>query len=155
MRRSQNSIPINGQQGTCPIKLDTNIIVMKVMSCYSMLLGHDDVITWKQFPRYGPFVRGIHRSPVNSPHKGQWHGALVFSFICAWINASVNHREAGDLRRHRAIHDVIVMQFWNSCEFARKDIVWIILETVVSVYIIIGYRGGFLVNLSCYLDKIV
>ena len=32
---------------------------------------HDDVIKWKHFPRYWPFVRGIHRSPVNSPHKGQ------------------------------------------------------------------------------------
>ena len=39
---------------------------------------HDDVIKWKHFPRYWPFVRGIHRSPVNSPHKGQWHGAFVF-----------------------------------------------------------------------------
>ena len=35
------------------------------------------------FPRYWPFVRGIHRSPVNSPHKGQWRGALMFSVICA------------------------------------------------------------------------
>ena len=30
---------------------------------------HDDVIKWKHFPRYWPFVRGIHRWPVNSPHK--------------------------------------------------------------------------------------
>ena len=30
-------------------------------------LDHDDVIKWKQFPRYWPFVRGIHRAPVNSP----------------------------------------------------------------------------------------
>ena len=44
---------------------------------------HDDVIKWKHFPRYWPFVRGIHRSPVNSPHKGQWREALVFSLICA------------------------------------------------------------------------
>ena len=41
---------------------------------------HDDVIKWKHFPRHWPFVRGIHRSPVNSPHKGQWHGALMFFF---------------------------------------------------------------------------
>ena len=34
-------------------------------------LCHDDVIKWKHFPRYWPFVRGIHRSPVNFPHKGQ------------------------------------------------------------------------------------
>ena len=46
--------------------------------------GHDDVIKWKHFPRYWPFVGGIHRSPVNSPHKGQWRGALMFSLICAW-----------------------------------------------------------------------
>ena len=31
--------------------------------------AHDDVIKWKHFPRNWPFVRGIHRSPVNSPHK--------------------------------------------------------------------------------------
>ena len=30
---------------------------------------HDDVIKWKHFPRYCPFVREIHRWPVNSPHK--------------------------------------------------------------------------------------
>ena len=61
------------------------------------------------FPRYWPFVRAIHRSPVNSPHKGQWRGALVFSFICARINGWVNNRKAGDLRRHRGHYDVNVM----------------------------------------------
>ena len=71
---------------------------------------HDDVIKWKHFPRYWPFVRGIHRSPVNSPHKGQWRGALMFTLICAWINGWVNNGEAGDLRRYRAHYDVIVMQ---------------------------------------------
>ena len=45
---------------------------------------HDDVIKWKHFCRYWPFVQGIHRSPVNSPHKGQWCGALMFSLICTW-----------------------------------------------------------------------
>ena len=57
---------------------------------------HDDVIKWKHFPRYWPFVRGIHRSPVNSPHKGQWRGALMFSLICARINGWVNNGEAGE-----------------------------------------------------------
>ena len=70
---------------------------------------HDDVIKWKHFPRYWPFVRGIHRSPVNSPHKGQRRGALIFSLICVWINGWVNNREAGDLRRYRAHYDVSVM----------------------------------------------
>ena len=45
----------------------------------TILPGHDDVIKWKHFPRYWPCVRGIHRSPVNSPHEGQWHGAFMFS----------------------------------------------------------------------------
>ena len=70
---------------------------------------HDDVIKWKHFPRNWPFVRGIHRSPVNSPHKGQWRGALMFSLICGWINDWANNREAGDLRRYRAHYDVIIM----------------------------------------------
>ena len=48
-------------------------------------IHHDDVTKWKHFPRYWPFVRGIHRPPVNSPHKRQWRGALLFSLICAWI----------------------------------------------------------------------
>ena len=63
----------------------------------------------KKIPRYWPFVRGIHRSPVNSPHKGQWRGALKFSLIYVWKNGWVNNREAGDLRRYRAHYDVIVM----------------------------------------------
>ena len=52
---------------------------------------------------------GIHRSPVNSPHKGQWRGALIFSLIRAWINGWLNNREAGDLRRDLAHYDVTVM----------------------------------------------
>ena len=75
---------------------------------YQMFV-HDDVIKWKHFPRYWPFVRGIHRSPVNSPHKGQWRGALMFSLICVWIHSWTNNREAGDLRRYCAHYDVIVM----------------------------------------------
>ena len=72
--------------------------------------NHDDVIKRKHFPRYWPFVRGIHRSPVNSPHKGQWRGALMFSLICVWINGWVNNGEAGDLIRHRVHYDVTVMK---------------------------------------------
>ena len=72
-------------------------------------IWHNDVIKWKHFPRCWPFVWGLHRSPVNFPHKGQWRGALMFSLICAWINGWVKNREAGDLRCHRTHYDVIVM----------------------------------------------
>ena len=55
------------------------------------------------------WLRGIHRSPVNSPHTDQWCGALVFSLICVWRNSSVNNQDAGDLRGHRSHYDVTVM----------------------------------------------
>ena len=70
---------------------------------------HDDVIRRKLFPRYWPFVRGIRRPLVNSPHKGQWHGALMFSSICAWTNDWIKNRDAGDLRHHHAHYDVTIL----------------------------------------------
>ena len=67
------------------------------------------------------FLRGIHRSPVKSPHKCQWRGALMLSLICALINSRVNNREAGDLRCHRAHYDVTVIHisvaFYVHCLF--------------------------------------
>ena len=42
-----------------------------ISGCY-----HDDVIKWEQFPRYWPFLQGIHRWP----HKGQWRGAFDVFF---------------------------------------------------------------------------
>ena len=70
---------------------------------------HDDVIKWKHFPRYCPFVRGIHRSPVDSPHKDQWRRALMFSLICTWTNNWANNQDSGDFRRHRTHYDATVM----------------------------------------------
>ena len=67
------------------------------------------MVKWEHFPRYWPFVRGNHRSPVISPHKGQWHRALMFSLICACINSWINNRDSGDWRRHRAHYGVNVM----------------------------------------------
>ena len=46
-------------------------------------INHDDVIKWKHFPRYWPFVPGIHRGRWRM-HKGQWRGTLMFSLICVW-----------------------------------------------------------------------
>ena len=76
---------------------------------FGTTVSHDDVIKWKHFPRYWPFVREIHRSPVNFPHKGQWRGPLMFTLICTRMNGWVNNREAGDLRRYLVHYDVIVM----------------------------------------------
>ena len=80
-------------------------------NCVYLLCDYDNVIKWKHFLCYWPFVMGIHWSPVNSHHKCQWHGALMFSLICAWSNGWVNTSDAGDLRRHRAHYDVTVKRF--------------------------------------------
>ena len=74
-------------------------------------INHDDVIKWKHFPHYWPFVNSLFNG--NSPHKGQWRGALMFSLICVWIIGCVNNREAGDLRRYRVNCDVMVMSIHN------------------------------------------
>ena len=58
-----------------------------------------------EFTGPGEFLAG----PVNSSHKGQWLGALMFSLICTRINGWVNNREAGDLKRQRAHYDIMVM----------------------------------------------
>ena len=104
------------------------------------LFWHDDVIKWKNFPRYLPFVRGIHRSPVNSPHKGQWRRALMFSLICVWINGWVNNHEAGYLRRYRAHYEVIVMK--NPClerlifksDISTEQLLWVDATVCLTAY---------------------
>ena len=77
----------------------------------NFLNSHDDVIKWKHFLHYWPFVRGIHWSPVDSPHKGQWRGAFMFFFIFAWTNGWAKTGDTSDLRWHSAHYDVTVM--WN------------------------------------------
>ena len=73
---------------------------------FSYVVPHDDVIKWKHFPRYWPFVRAIHRSRGIPRTKAS---DAELSLISAWINGWVNNREAGDLRRNRTRYDVIVM----------------------------------------------
>ena len=95
---------------------DTAIFSMCWSTCVTWM--HGDVIKWKHFPRYWPFVRGIHWSPVNSPHKGQRRGAMIFSLIFAWINGWVNNGEVDDFRRHHGHYDVIAMV---QCEIAHVN----------------------------------
>ena len=88
---------------------------------------HDDVIKWKHFLSYWLFVRGIHWSPVNSPHKGQWSSALMFSLICAWIN----HQGTSDLRCSHAHYGVTVMYHWTALspsELLKAQTHWIQLS---------------------------
>ena len=59
---------------------------------------------------------------LNSPHKGQWRWALMFSSICAWINLWVNNREEDDLRCYRAHYDAIVMVTSDFHEWRRHEL---------------------------------
>ena len=89
---------------------DQKLYMKRILDPFCRL--HDDVIKWKHFPRYRSIERGIHRSPVNFPNKGQWRRALMFSLISVWTNGWLNTRNDGDLRRHPAHYDVTV--FWWS-----------------------------------------
>ena len=92
-----------------------------------LLCNHDDVIKWKHFPCDWPFVRRIHRPPVNSPHEGQWCRTLMLSLICVWIKDWVNNHEAGNLRCYCAHYDVVVM-IDEDCE---KD--WLVQMPLLMV----------------------
>ena len=90
-----------------PLKLKSmNIYKLFINGARSLPGVHDDVIRWKHFPCYWPFVQGIHRSPGNSPHKEQWRRALMFFF---YLNGWVNNCEAGDLGRCHANYGVTVV----------------------------------------------
>ena len=110
------------QWNLCQVQERNSIFHRCVTQCCgeSPAKFYDVVIKWKHFPRYWPFVRGIHRSPVISPHKGQWRGALMFSLICAWINARVNNHGAGGETPSRAL--------WRRCN----------VESICSTYFTIS-----------------
>ena len=70
-------------------------------------------------------MSGIYHDDVTGPLCGEFSGhrriphakasdaKLWFFYICAWINGWIN-RETGDLRRHRADYDVMIM--WKSSD---------------------------------------
>ena len=68
---------------TMMASLLTHICVTRPQWVKIVPILHDDIIKWKHFWHYWPFQRGIQRWQVNSPHKGQWYGALMFSLIPA------------------------------------------------------------------------
>ena len=104
------------------IKTRIGVLQQALLDCrYGCVLATSCHYAWWRnqmgtFPRYLLFVRGIHRWPIDSHHKGEWCGAWMFSLICAWTNSRANNREAVDLSRHRAHYDVTVMvtTIWSS-----------------------------------------
>ena len=86
------------------------------MNCTDLVEYYIEEAQWKHFPVYWPFVRGIHRWPVYSHHKGQWRGVLMFTLVYAWRNGPANNRDDGDLRRYRAHYDLSVMYMNFVCK---------------------------------------
>ena len=96
---------------------------------------HDDVIKWKHFPRYWPFVRGIHRWPVDSPHKGQRCRPFMFSLVYALTSGWPNTRDVYDLRCHRGHYDTIVMHLATYTKTFHNTITCILLRfmTIIAI----------------------
>ena len=110
---------------TCRFDFHFKIIILHSGNSNSLKLKNKYVLSgtklfvfsspwWRQMETFSApqvLCAGNHRSPVNSPYKCQWRGALVFSLIPAWTNGWVNKRFISDLRHHYAHYDVIVMLF--------------------------------------------
>ena len=122
-RMGQQEVTVDSAQRPCTLQQRNN--------------PHDYIVKLKHFPRCWPFVRGIHRSPVNSMHRGQWRGALMFSLIRTWVNGWANNREASDLRRHRAHYDIIMGMPLVSTVHGHP--IWI-LATYASLYWASAYK---------------
>ena len=105
----------NALQFFSRIVLDMNTRTPKPQTCSKSWWRHQ----METFSALLALCAGNSPVPVNSPHKGQWRGALMFSLICARINDWVNNREAGDLRRHRGHYEVNVMfrSYVDACVF--------------------------------------
>ena len=100
------------------------------------LVFHDDVIKWKHFPRYWPFARRIHRSPANSPHKGQWRGAFDIFFD---LNKRLSKQSWGlwsetqscSLWRHSNVSWAIFsIQGWARSRLTKEDVTYMILSFI-------------------------
>ena len=96
--------------------------------------------------------------PENSPHKGQWRGALMFSLICTWINDWVNNREAGDLRRHRGHYDVNVMEtkpfpVQANVKYAIDGLVQVCSISIVNALEILHFCANPSIYLLCFVFK--
>ena len=114
-----------------------------LISSLVLTLTHDDGIKWEHFLPYWPFVRGINWSPVNSPHKDHWRAALIFSLVCASRNGCINNGDAGDLRRHRAHYDVIVMNLWISIRVVILDAIMLMSRDSIVLLIYLSICWDF------------
>ena len=74
---------------------------------------HGDIITWKHFPHYRPFLLGINRSAADSLNKGQWCGALMSSMSRVVVSCCVIDM----VKKNQNNHEV---SNWNYISFYKE-----------------------------------
>ena len=85
---------------------------LRIVKCGSrMMTSSNGNIFSVTGPLFGEFT-GHRRIPYTKASN-----SLMFHLICAWIDGWANNREDGDLRRHRAHYDVIVMWKCKTTDF--------------------------------------
>ena len=121
-----------------------------------MMHIHDDVMIWKRFSHYWPFVMGIHRSPIDAPHKTPVMLSFGVLFVVTIIHLLKSSRVSGDCRRHDANVTVTVMYrlkrkvntvlhliiLNNGCYFADDNFECIFLNDIFSILITISSLSG-------------
>ena len=88
---------------------------------------HDDVIKWNYFPRYWPFVRGIHRQPMNSTHKKP-----VTQSFDAFFDLRLNKRLSKQSRRRWL--ETPSRSLWRDCNEINANVRLLILEHRIVTY---------------------
>ena len=88
---------------------------------------HADIMTWNYFPHYWHFVRGIHRSPVDSPLTRPVMWNYDFSLLLAWISCLTNSPLAGDFLRYATALCTVVAIDVNRKRQATPPLSWPIL----------------------------
>ena len=100
--------------------------------------------TWKPFPHYRSFVRGIQQLPVDPLHKGPVILSYYIFLVLAWANCWTNSWVASDL----------ILSWWHVNErnvvFMIKHLHWVKTSwclssthnTVWFVPVVIGYIDG-------------
>ena len=66
-----------------------------------------DIMTWKQFMHYCPFVRRIHLSPMDFPHKGSVTPALICTLMLALTKCHCNEAVPSSLNSCQVPHHSI------------------------------------------------
>ena len=74
---------------------------------------HDDIIKWKHFPRYWPFVRGIHRKPV------MWDAISLITTQLQWWRLKCRHADFPDVNYFENMFAVEMKSYTVREDFSR------------------------------------